>query len=156
MQIVFSVNVLRDATAYSKMRIYGEMIYWFYSVCRVFSFYRRLYERVIALIHCRFKERSRGSGGGGTCRDTWALTPNTNIRLLAAATTSALRSPCWLDAARKHAETHPPVTMTCLAYDSHKLWYRRTRCTKTLSCQTLGGKITVYVSSGIKKKITLR
>ncbi|TKS87717.1 Vasoactive intestinal polypeptide receptor [Collichthys lucidus] len=29
-----------------------------------------------------FKERSRGSGGGGTCRDTWALTPNTNIRLL--------------------------------------------------------------------------
>lgn len=91
----------------------------------------------------RSKERSKGSGGGGTCRDTWALTPNTNTRLLAAATTSAPRSPCWHDAVQKHAGVHPPVAMTCLAYDSHKQWYRHACCRK----YSHGRKDTTYISS---------
>lgn len=73
---------------------------------------------LIVPLRRRSKERSRGSGGGGTCRDTWALTPNTSTRLLAAATTSAPRSPCWHDAARKRGGARPPVTTTCPACDS--------------------------------------
>lgn len=75
------------------------------------------------MVHCRSKERSRGSGGGGTCRDTWAPTPNISIRPSAAATTSAPRSPCSHDAAPKHGGVHPPAAMTSLAYDSHKQRY---------------------------------
>jgi len=85
---------------------------------------------IIVLIHCRSKERSGGSGEGGTCKDTWAQTPNTNIRLLATATTSAPRSPCWHDAAPKHGGARPPVTTTSLASNSHKHWSGHTCCTK--------------------------
>ncbi|XP_028290515.1 vasoactive intestinal polypeptide receptor 1b isoform X2 [Gouania willdenowi] len=41
-----------------------------------------------------FKQKSKGSGGGGTYSDTCAQTQNTSIHPLAAATTSARRSPC--------------------------------------------------------------
>lgn len=87
-------------------------------------------KRAAVLIHRRSKERSRGSGGDGTCSDTWARTPNTNTHLSAAATTSAPRSPCWRGAARKRGAAHRPVTTTCQAYDWHELWCRPTCCTK--------------------------
>lgn len=78
----------------------------------------------------RSRQRSRGSGEGGTCRDTWGRTPNTSIRLSAAATTSAPRSPCWRAAAPKRAAARPPATMICPAYDRAKLRRRHPRCTK--------------------------
>lgn len=78
----------------------------------------------------RSRQRSRGSGEGGTCRDTWGRTPNTSTRLSAAATTSAPRSPCWRAAAPKRAAARPPATMICPAYDWPKLRRRHPRCTK--------------------------
>lgn len=73
---------------------------------------------IMGWIFCRSKGRWRGSGGGGTCRGTWAPTPNISTRQSAAATTSAPRLPCWRGAAPKHAGLHPPATMTCPACES--------------------------------------
>lgn len=74
---------------------------------------------IVAWILCRSKGRWRGSGGGGTCRGTWALTPNISTRRsAAAATTSAPRSPCWRGAAPKRGGVRPPARTTCPAYES--------------------------------------
>lgn len=75
---------------------------------------------------CRSRGSSRGSGGGGTCRGTWAPTPNISPRRSAAATTSTPRSPCWRGAAPKRAGARPPAPTTCPAYESDgrqpKVW----------------------------------